>query len=309
MRSILGVSAGPSQGSEGVSFSSCNDVFALDPDLPLSSEGNKNEYLRSVIRLVHSLCPEAVHDVPVDPPRSCSFEGHFAQVSRTSSYESAPILFGRFEEIIEATHKRFANLAREGKAPSGGLLQRKKLFEVPDASFLHKQIPLNKDIGRIMNNVSARRSTDLSFEELGRLEEVAKNALEAQSLSYWLFNTVINWLRELHFDPAEPNLFEELIRSFANSMVSSSSLTASLATYFQAKRREACLSHFQASVEPHFKRELAASSFVAPDLFEDTVLEATRKGSREDTAHKVQLNLSKLSSKFLFSFVCQEKGI
>ena len=81
------------------------------------------------------------------------------------------------------------------------------------------------------------------------MESVARQSLQSQSVVFWLFNAFLNWLKEESFVPSDPVLFE-LIQAFSLVMVSSTSSSSSLATFCQAKRREAVLSHFPAPLWP-----------------------------------------------------------
>ena len=56
-------------------------------------------------------------------------------------------------------------------------------------------------------------------------------------------------------------------------MVGSTASLASMATFCQARQREAVLSHFPTHVGSPFRALLAASSFAGPNLFEDSVLQ------------------------------------
>ena len=122
------------------------------------------------MQLIYNLCPHAIPLVEVLVPKTSEFEGHFAQVNVTNKFGSAPILFLKVEEVMGDVFKIFRSVAADGKLPAAGLHGKKKLYEVPNAEILHKQTPLNKDLPRIKNNVSNKRSTNMSLEELGKME-------------------------------------------------------------------------------------------------------------------------------------------
>ena len=63
--------------------------------------------------------------------------------------------------------------------------------------------------------------------------------------------------------------------------------------FMLAKRREGVLSHFPLHVGAHFKRDLAASSFSGPHVFDDEVLARVIAASREDSHLDVQLSIAK----------------
>ena len=125
---------------------------------------------------------------------------------------------------------------------------------------------------------------------------MAKHAIETQSVAFWAFNAVIQWLKEEGFTPVEPFIFDELIQSFSLSMVNSTSSLASLATFLKAKRREAILSHFPANVGKHFRTQLQASSFKGEFLFDEEVLQRVLAKSREDSAVSANVALTKVIS-------------
>ena len=111
---------------------------------------------------------------------------------------------------------------------------------------------------------------------------------------------MLNWIKAAGFVPSDPELFEELIHTFSLAMAQSSTLSASLATFFQAKRRESVLSHFPPHIGDHFKSQLAASSFAGPHLFEDAVLKRVASESREDSAVASNVALTKAVSLPIF---------
>ena len=91
-------------------------------------------------------------------------------------------------------------------------------------------------------------------------------------------------------------LFEELVQAFSLDMVPSTSSSSSLATFCQAKHREAMLSHFPAHIGSHFRVQLASSSFNGLFLFDDEVLLTVLTASREDSAVSTNIALTKAVS-------------
>ena len=112
-------------------------------------------------------------------------------------------------------------------------------------------------------------------------------------MTCWLFQALLVWLKELGLEPPAPALFDQLIQSFSLSQVTATSVSAYLSTYMQAKRRESVLSHFPAHIGPHFKAQLAASSFEDPCLFEESALAAVSSAAREDSQLEAQLSIAK----------------
>ena len=79
-------------------------------------------------------------------------------------------------------------------------------------------------------------------------------------------------------------------------MVGSTASLAPMATFCQARRREAVLSHGPAHVGSHFRALFAGSSFACPNLFEYSVLDKVLAKSREDSAVSANLALVKAVS-------------
>ena len=144
-----------------------------------------------------------------------------------------------------------------------------------------------------MGSVASSKNTNLSFGECTKVEGVAKQGLEAQSLALWLFYGILSWVKQEGFKPGEPQFFEELIQAFSLSMVNSTNALANLATFFQAKLREATLTHFPGHVGDHHKAQLQASSFAGSHLFEEEVLNKVLAESREDSAVSANVALVK----------------
>ena len=128
------------------------------------------------------------------------------------------------------------------------------------------------------------------------MEALSRQLLEAQSASLWIVNAILNWLKQEGFQPSDVSLFMELVQAFSTCMVGSTASLASMATFCQARRREAVLSHFPAYVGSHFRALLAASSFAGPNLFEDSVLDKVLVESREYSAVSANLDLVKAVS-------------
>ena len=84
-------------------------------------------------------------------------------------------------------------------------------------------------------------------------------------------------------------------------MVGSTASLASMATFYQARWREAVLSHFPAHVGSHFRALLSASSLAGPNLFEDSVLDKVLAESRWILWFQLTLRLSRQ-----YLFLCLE---
>ena len=110
-------------------------------------------------------------------------------------------------------------------------------------------------------------------------------------LNHGLFSALLHWLKELNFVPPDASPFAQLIQNL--SLVNASSSSASLAAYVQAKRREGVLAHIPSHVGIHFRKDLAASSFAGPFLFDDEVLTRIIASSCEDSHLDAQLSIVK----------------
>ena len=83
------------------------------------------------------------------------------------------------------------------------------------------------------------------------------------------------------------------MQEVSGSLVTAANSASGLAAFMLAKRREGVLSHFPLHVGAHFKKDLAASSFSGPHVFDDEVLDRVIAASREDSHLDVQLSLAK----------------
>ena len=90
-------------------------------------------------------------------------------------------------------------------------------------------------------------------------------------------------MKELGFEALDPSLFGQLVQEVSGSLVTAANSASGLAAFMLAKRREGVLSHFPSHVGAHFKKDLAASSFGGPHVFDDEVLAMVIAASREDS--------------------------
>ena len=276
-----------------------DDVSVVDDD---SLEKDKikapmPEGLKRFFKIIGVLCPEAKRpQEPTTQAKACKFEGMFSGLVNSPKEDYSPVLFHRVAEILESTAKKFRDAAEVGKAPSSSLPFRRKVYASSGDANLSKPSAMNASLPRLTGNVSSNRSAGFTLAEASKLEGVAKHAIETQSVSFWAFNALMQWLKEEGFTPVEPFIYDELIQAFSLSMVNSTSSLAALATFFKAKRREAVLSHFPPNVGKHFKDQLQASSFDSEYLFDETVLNRVLVESREDSAVSANVALSKAFS-------------
>ena len=98
-----------------------------------------------------------------------------------------------------------------------------------------------------------------------------------------------------------------MIQAFSLSMVNSTNALANLSTFFQAKRREATLTHFPGHIGEHHKAQLQASAYGGSQLFEEDVLTRVLSESREDSAVSANVALIKGFTFPIFGKKAQEQ--
>ena len=158
---------------------------------------------------------------------------------------------------------------------------------------IESSTPMNPSILQLVGAISNRRSLNFSFEEAARVESLCNGMLAAQSSGFWFFSALLHWLKELGFEVPDPGLFGQLVQEVSGSLVTAANSASGLAAFMLAKRREGVLSHFPSHVGAHFKKDLAASSFSGPHVFDDEVLAKVIAVSREDSHLDAQLSLAK----------------
>ena len=163
-------------------------------------------------------------------------------------------LFHRVAELLSEAHLRFQTALEAGKLPAFGLPPHHRGPGSCVEPTLRSMAPFNSFLFRLVGSLSTKRSINLSFDEAAKVKSLVKGLLDSQSMSFWLFSTLLHWLKELGFVPPDPTLFEQIVQSLSLSFVGAASSSAALATYFQAKRREGVLSHFPSHVGLHFRR-------------------------------------------------------
>ena len=247
-------------------------------------------------RLLFQLCPDAMPASVSSASHSCQFEGLFSDVAKPSKEPFLPILFHCVSEILSEVCNKFASAANAGKTPSSSLPFKKHPLDASSDPQFGKVSPLNPSLARIVGSLAGSRSSGVQFHEIARMEAISRQLLEPQSVSFWLFNALLNWLKQENFVPSDAVLFEELAQAFSLSMVGCTSSLALLATFCQVKRREAVLSHFPSHIGLHFHSSMASSSFIGPYLFDDKALLRVLAASREDSAVSANVALVKAVS-------------
>ena len=126
---------------------------------------------------------------------------------------------------------RFAEVTASDKQLISALPQRRKVYAAADAPFLAKAATLNCDLPRLVGSIVGSKTVNVSFHELVRMEALAKQALEAQSVAFCMLNALLGWVKQVGFTLLDPNLFEELIHGFSLLMVNGTPSMASLASF------------------------------------------------------------------------------
>ena len=191
-------------------------------------------------------------------------------------------------ELREEHQARFRVAAEAGEVVASALPSRRRDRGCCSDPLVVSSASMNPAIPQLVGALSNRRSLSFSFEEAVRVGSLCNGMLAAQSSGFWFFLALLHWLKELGFEAPDPSLFGQLVQEVSGSLV-----TAGLAAFMLAKRREGVLSHFPPHVGAHFKKDLASSSFSGPHVFDDEVLTRVIAASREDSHLDAQLSVAK----------------
>ena len=252
------------------------------------SEGHRN-----VLRLLYQLCPSVAPKSQPAPRKACDFQGPYAPSDTAPVAEGEPTLFHLVAELHEEHRARFRVAAEAGKAVASALPLRRRDRGCCSDPAIESSTSMNPSIPRLVGALSNRRSLSFSFEEAARVESLCNGMLAAQSSGFWFFSALLHWLKELGFEAPDPSLFGQLVQEVSGSLVTAANSASGLAAFMLAKRREGVLSHFPSHVGAHFKKDLAASSFDGPHVFDDEVLARVIVASREDSHLDAQLSIAK----------------
>ena len=195
--------------------------------------------------------------------------------------------------MAELREDHQARFCPAGKAVSSALPSRRRDRGCCSDTTIASSTPMNPSIPRLVGALSNRRSLNFSFEEAMRVESLCNGMLAAQSSGFWFFSALLHWLKELGFEEPDPGLFGQLVQEVSGSLVTAANSASGLAAFMLAKRKDGVLSHFPLHVGPHFKKDLAASSFDGPYVFDDGVLASVIAASREDSHLDAQLSIAK----------------
>ena len=235
----VGVSSSAASASAPrVSFSISPSVGEEDMETA-SVLGDASQPSDASHRLCHLLvqfCPEAFVGSSHAAPKTCQFECLFSEVSRVPKEEFAPVLLHCVTELLSEAPQRFETAAAAGKAPHSSLpVKNRPLASSSDPAF-GKASSFNPSLPRLVGNLSGNRSTGVPLHEVGRLEALSRQLLEAQLVFFWIFNAILNWLKQESFQLLDASLFEELVQAFSTCMVGFTASLASMATFCQARR-------------------------------------------------------------------------
>ena len=173
---------------------------------------------------------------------------------------------------------------------------------------IESSTPMNPSIPQLVGALSSRRSLNFFFEEAARVESLCNGMLAAQSSGFCFFSSLLHWLKELGFEAPDPSLFGQLVEEVSGSLVTAANSASGLAAFMLAKRREGVLLHFPSHVGPHFKKDLAASSFNGPHVFDDEVLARVIAASREDSHLDAQLSIANAFTLLVFRAEVKNTG-
>ena len=106
-----------------------------------------------------------------------------------------------------------------GKLPASGLPPRRKGPGSCSKPTLRTAAPFNSALFSIVGSLSSKQSVSFLFDEAAKVENLAKGILDAQSIFFRLFSTLLHWLKELEFVPMDPALFEQLVQALSILLV------------------------------------------------------------------------------------------
>ena len=205
---------------KSVTFADVESVVREDDAesvVPASQEAG----FRPVASAIYDLHPASIPSTSKSPSRDCEFEGLFAPSSKESKDAPKFNLHHKVEQLMTQTRLKFVQALEQNKASSTALPGRKKKYGVPNYPSLGSAPPFNPNLTRLMDNVSVKRSVNFSYDEVGRVEGLARHQLEIQSMMFWLFSTIIRQIKEVGFAPKDPVIFENLIYNMTLSLVNS----------------------------------------------------------------------------------------
>ena len=204
-------SARPNSAS-GVSFALPplgDDKFG-EGDFVAGESSPSSEGLSRISKLLSQLCPESVPASVASDSHACQFKGLFSNLAKPPKEPFAPVLFHRISELLAQSRVKFVASATAGKASVSAFPFKKRPLAISSDPKFGRAAVANPALPRIIGNLPTSRSAGFQFFELARIESVARQTLQSQSVVFWLFNAFLNWFKEESFVPSDSVLFEEL---------------------------------------------------------------------------------------------------
>ena len=158
-----------------------------------------SEGLSHISKLLSQLCPESVPSSVASDSRACQFKGLFSNLAKPPK-EHLLVLFHRVSELLLQSCAKFVASATAGKATVSAPPFKKRPLAVSGDPEFGRPAVANPALPRIIGNLLSSRSAGVQFFELARMKSVARQALQSQSVVFWLFNAfqeyrVTCWLR------------------------------------------------------------------------------------------------------------------
>ena len=181
-------SSAASASAHTVSFSIPPSVGEEDMETAsvLEDTSQPSDASRRLCRLHAQFCPAAFVGSSPAAPTTCQFEGLFSEVTRVPKEEFAPVLFHLVAKLLSEAHQWFKAAGAAGKAPHSSLpVQKRPLASSSDPAF-GKASSFNPSLPRLVGNLSGNRLAGVPLHEVGRLEALSRQLLEAHLVSYWL---------------------------------------------------------------------------------------------------------------------------
>ena len=284
---------------KSVSFSVENVLGDVETDS--NAPGTTEPGFRPVAKVIYDLHPHSVPSTSKGVSRECDFERIYAVSAKDQKEYPKFNLYPKVGEILEQVRQKFSASVAQGKVTTGPMPGRKRKYEAPDTPSLGSAPNFNPNLARLMDNVSPRRSLSFSFEDCGRVESLVRHQLEINSLVFWLFSSLIKVLNGCGFEPEDPIVFEGIIYNLTLGLINSTSISSSVSSFLQLKRREGLLSHLPPHVVSCHREDLLASPLSSPLLFDPETLTRVIQEVKDDSSTSTMVSVSRMVSLPSFS--------
>ena len=255
---------------------------------------------KTLVRLVNFIYDQYPESRPLaSPPLAphCEFEAFYAVSDPQETSRPRFRLYPRVGEILNKTQERAAKLAKQSKALSTILPQKRRLFDVADEPEFATPLSLNPNFSRLTGNktVSKKRMCSVSFFELERMEGCLKASLESNSHALWLISSLLSQVKQDGFAPSDPTLFNTTISSISCALTNQIEMAAAMSEFIVSKRRESYLNHVSLPISAFQKRELLITPGSGNYLFDQDLLEKVLGQVKEDANMSSIISLAKLA--------------